>query len=97
MNGACNNNFFGPAFWGPWEGSTGQISFNFKNKLNFKVFFLQMKNTKHIRRDVNSVAWVMPQGLDFWALGVPRGAIFFSNMVMWNIKLTLMKCKTECK
>ena len=32
-----------------------------------------MKDTKHIRRDFHSVAWVMPQGWNFWALGVPRG------------------------
>ena len=36
-----------------------------------------MKDTKHIRRDLYSVAWVMPQGLDFGALGVPRGQNFF--------------------
>ena len=35
-----------------------------------------MKDTKHIRRDFNSVAWVMPQGSVFGALGVPRGSIF---------------------
>ena len=33
-----------------------------------------MKETKHIRQDFNSVAWVMPQGSDFGALGVPRGS-----------------------
>ena len=40
-----------------------------------------MKDTKHIRRDFNSVAWVMPQGSDFVAVGVPRGAkiIFFKH------------------
>ena len=39
----------------------------FKYKANFKDFFYQtlclfsqMKDTKHIRRDFNSVAWVMP-------------------------------------
>ena len=32
-----------------------------------------MKDTKHIRWDFNSVAWVMPQGSDLGALGVPRG------------------------
>ena len=32
-----------------------------------------MKDTKHIRRDLYSVAWVMAQGWDFGALGVPRG------------------------
>ena len=39
-----------------------------------------MKDTKHIRQDFYSVAWVMPQGWDFGALGVPRGVKqFFSN------------------
>ena len=31
-----------------------------------------MKDTKHIRRDFNSVSWVMPQGWDFGVLGMPR-------------------------
>ena len=38
-----------------------------------------MKETKHIRQDFYSVAWVMPQGWDFGSLGVPRGSIFFFN------------------
>ena len=38
--------------------------------------FSQMKDTKHIRWDFHSVAWVMPQGSDLGALGVPRGSIF---------------------
>ena len=33
--------------------------------------------TKHIRPDFHSVAWVMPQGSDLGALGVPRGVNFF--------------------
>ena len=42
--------------------------------------FSQMKDTKHIRRDFYSVAWVMPQVWDFGALGVPWGSnIFFSK------------------
>ena len=32
-----------------------------------------MKDKKHIRRDFYSVAWVMPQGLDFGVLGCPGG------------------------
>ena len=36
-----------------------------------------MKDTKHIRWDSHSVTWVMPQGLDFLALGVPRGSNIF--------------------
>ena len=38
------------------------------------VFVLTNERYKHIRRDFNSVAWVMPKGLDFGALGVPRGS-----------------------
>ena len=34
--------------------------------------FSQLKDTKHIRPDFHSVAWVMPQGWDFGVLGVPR-------------------------
>ena len=51
----------------PGEGSKSQISFNFDYKVNLKDFmqnfvyvFSQMKDTKHIRRDFHSVAWVMP-------------------------------------
>ena len=42
--------------------------------------FAQMKDTKHIRWDFYSVAWVMPQGWDFGAVGVPRGSnVFFQT------------------
>ena len=54
-----------------------------------------MKDTKHIRQDFHSVAWVMPQRLDLGALGVPRSSIFFSNMVMWHIKSTGMTSKNK--
>ena len=36
-----------------------------------------MEDTKQIRRDFYSVAWVMPQGWDFGALGVRGGQHFF--------------------
>ena len=32
-----------------------------------------MKDTKHIRCDFHSVAWVMPKGWDFGAMGCPGG------------------------
>ena len=43
--------------------------------------FSQMKDTKHIRQDFYSVAWVMPQGWDFGVLGCPGGQkiIFFKH------------------
>ena len=70
--------FFCSAPWGP--GSKGQISFNFNYKVNFKDFlyqtlcvFSQMKDTKNVRRDFHSIAWVMPQGLGPWSWGCPGG------------------------
>ena len=44
--------------------------------LNF-VFVLKMKDIEHIRRDFNSVAWVMPQGRTFGRWGCRGGSIFF--------------------
>ena len=44
--------------------------------------FSQIKDTKHIRRNFHYVAWVMPQGWDFGALGVPRWStkkLFFKH------------------
>ena len=38
MNGGVQRIFFCPTPWGPGEGSKGQISFNFKYKVNFKEF-----------------------------------------------------------
>ena len=38
-----------------------------------------MKDIKHIRQDFHSVAWVMPQGWDLGALGVPRGLKKFKH------------------
>ena len=77
-NGACNSRFFGPAPWGPGEGSKSQISLNFNYLVNFKDFlyqtlcvFSQMKDIKHTKQDLYSNTWVMPQGRDFGAMGVP--------------------------
>ena len=36
-------------------------------------------DTKQIRHDFYSVAWVMLQGWDFRALGVPKGSFFFKH------------------
>ena len=41
-----------------------------------------MKDTKHIRRDFNSVALVMPQGSDFGALGCRGGKKKFKHAHM---------------
>ena len=49
--------------------------------------FSQMKDTIHIRWDFYSVAWFMPQGWDFGALGVPRGSnnFFFQT---WSCSIS---------
>ena len=36
--------------------------------------FSQIKDTKHIRRDMHHVAWVMPKGWDVKALGCQGGS-----------------------
>ena len=60
--------------------SKGQISLFFVYMPISKIFMpnyvcvVQMKDTKHIRRDFHSVTLIMPKGWDFGALGVHRGS-----------------------
>ena len=79
MNGARNVKFF----WAPPPEALGRgqkvkyhlISITKSiSKILFQTLcvFSQMKDTKHIRRDFHYVVWVMPQGWDFGALGMPR-------------------------
>ena len=81
--GVQRQTFFGPAPWGPGEGSKGQISFNFNYKVNLKDFYTKLCvcSHKHIRRDFHSVPLVKPQGWDFGVLGGTRGVqkIFFQT------------------
>ena len=69
---------------GPLPGALGRgqkVKYNLISitKLISKIIiptlcvFSQMKDTKNIRRDFNSVAWVMPQEWNFGP-GVPRGS-----------------------
>ena len=53
--------------------------------------FSQMKDTKHIRGDFHSVAWVMPQGFDFGVLGCP-GDQKNSNMLnIMQVKMFILR------
>ena len=107
MNGACNSKFFGPAPWGPGEGSKGQISFNISYHVNFKDFNTKLFVCSHKRKLQNISEGIFILSPGSWpmggtggggGLGVPRGSKkFFSNMVMWYIKLTGMTSRTECK
>ena len=58
------------------------IKFQLQNQ--FQRFFYQtfcvfsrIKDIKHIKQEFYSIAWVMPQGWNFWALGCTGGQIFF--------------------
>ena len=97
MNGACNVKLFCPAPLGKFHliSITKSISKIFIS--NF--VFSQMEYTKYIGQDFYSVYWVMPQGWDFVGPGGAQGFknLFFSNMVMWHIKLTGMTSLTEYK
>ena len=78
MNGTCNRTiFFGsPPPLGPWGGAKrssiikSQLLSRFQRFLNQICVFSQMKDIKHIRPDIHSTAWAMPQG---WDLGVLWG------------------------
>ena len=79
--------------WWPWGEVKWSNIIKFQLPCQFQRFlyqtlcvFSQMKDTKHIRWDFHSVAWV---GL--WS------KFFFSNMVMWHIQSTGMPSRTECK
>ena len=73
MNGV-QTYFFAPP---PGEGSKGQYLISITKSIS-KIFIpnfvcvLTNEKYKHIRRDFHYVAWVMPQGWDFGALGLPR-------------------------
>ena len=69
----------GPKWW-PWGEVKGQNIIKFRLPCQFQrilyqslCVFSQMKDTKHFRRNFYSALWVMPQGWDFGALGVPPG------------------------
>ena len=84
MNGNCKGAIFGGSrTLGPWGGIIKfQLQSQFQIYLNqtFVCVFSQMKDIKHIRRDLHSVAWVMP-----WVLGGQKSK--FLNIVMLHIKL----------
>ena len=85
MNGACNvKRFFGPAPWGPGEGSKGQISFNFNYKVNFNDFYTRLCVCSHKWKteNISDGILILSPGSCSWdgtlgRWGVIRGYIFF--------------------
>ena len=39
--------------------------------------FLEIKDINHFKQDFHSIALVMSQGWDLWALGCPEGQLIF--------------------
>ena len=92
MNGACNLIlFFGPAPWGPGEGSKGQISFNFNYKVNFKDFYTKLCVCSHkckIQNITDGIFILSPGSCarcGTVALGVPRVFFFKHGHVVYQI------------
>ena len=86
------HNVFGPHPLGPWGGAKRSNIIISQSQSQFQRFlsqtlcvFSQLKDIKHIRRDFNSVAWVMPQG---WDLGVQK--LFFPNSTRFGVWVTYM-------
>ena len=87
MGRATAKNWSGP--WDHWEGSKGQISFNFNYKVNFKDFYTKLCVCSHKSKIQNILDGIFilslghAPGAGFGALGVSKGSkIHFSNMVM---------------
>ena len=97
MNGAFNIKLLWPRPMGRGQKVKYHLISITKSisKFFFILNFVCVNDTKHIKRDLHYVAWVMPQGWDIGALGCPGGGV--KNMVMWPIKSTGMTSRTECK
>ena len=102
--GRATSNFFGLAPCGPGVGSKGQISFYFNYKVNFKDCYTKLCVCSHKwkKQNISDGIFILsptscPRGGTLGRWGCPGGIIFFSNMVMWYIKSTGMKSRTECK
>ena len=84
--------------------SKGQISFNLNCKVNFKEFFLPnfvcvLTNERHktYQTGFSFCHLGHAPGVELWGAGGAQGVKKNSNMVMWLIKSTGMKSRTECK
>ena len=82
MYGACNRNLFSPPPGVLGRGQKVKYHLISITKSISKIFipnfvwFSQMKDTKHIRQDFHSVAWVMPRGGTLGCWGCPGGQKF---------------------
>ena len=102
---ACHKYFFCLAVWGPWEASKGQISLVSITKSISKIFIpnfvcvLTNERYKTYQTGFSFCYLGHVPGVGLWAAGGAQVVKkkFFSIMVMWHIKSTRMKSRTECK
>ena len=75
MNGAFNIKLLWPRPMGRGQKVKYHLISITKSisKFFFILNFVCVNDTKHIKRDLHYVAWVMPQGWDIGALGCPGG------------------------
>ena len=85
---------FGPAPWGPGEGSKGQISLNFNYKVNFKDFYsnfvcvLTNERYKTFQTDFLFCRLGHAPGVGLWGTGGSQGVkkkIFKHGHVAYQI------------
>ena len=88
----------------PGEGSKGQIfHFNYKVSFNFFIpnFVCDLSNERYktYQTGFSFCRLGHAPGVELLGAGGAQGGrkIFFSNMVMWHIKLTGLTSRTECK
>ena len=83
--------------WGGVKRSSS--NFNYKVKFQSLVYqtfcvFSQMNDSKHIRRNLNSVTWVMPRGWYFGALGAQKVKIILFQT--WSCGISNRRgCRAE--
>ena len=81
--GRATKKNFGPAPWGPGEGSKGQISFNFNYKVNFKDCFANfvcvLTNERYKTNQTGFLFCCLGHapGVGLWGTGGAQGVKFF--------------------
>ena len=81
MNGACDDIFFAPppGTLGRGQKVKYQLISITKSRFLYQTLCVFSQDKKHIGRDFNSVAWVMPQGWNFGRWVCPYGHLFCKN------------------
>ena len=98
MNGVSTADFFFSAPLAPWGEVKKSKIINFSYNVNFNDFILNfvcvLTNERYIVKHIEQDFIYHLCHAPGWGA---QGANFFSNMVMWHIKLTGLTSRRECK